>query len=222
MTDSALRAVLWDMDGTIVDTEPLWMAAEIELIRGHGGTWTHEDGLRCVGLSLDASARLFQEAGVDLAVPEIIRHLSGEVMKRIAAGDVEYRPGARELLASTTAAGLSNVIVTMSYRAMAAQVADLLPAGTFTAVVAGDEVTRGKPFADPYLQGARAAGVAPTACVAIEDSPNGVRSGIAAKITTIGVPHMVPLEGVGATEIWSTLQNRTAEDLRAVHERHLR
>lgn len=218
----SLRAVLWDMDGTIVDTEPFWMEAEIELIGAHGGTWTHEDGLQVVGLGLEDSARLFQAAGVDLPVTEIVEHLTDRVMAKLAGPEVVFRPGAREMLAAAKAAGMRNALVTMSRRRMAEQVAALLPPGTFDVVLGGDNVPRPKPFPDPYLAGAAALGVDVREAVAIEDSPNGVRSAVAAGVATIGVPHIVPLEGTGATELWPTLADRTPDDLRAAHERFTR
>ncbi len=210
------------MDGTIVDTEPFWLESEIELVREHGGEWTHEDGLQCVGLGLEDSARLFQEAGVAMPVAQIVSHLTDRVMERLQGPDVVFRPGARELLAASREAGFTNVLVTMSYRRMALLVASLLPEGTFAAVVAGDDVPRPKPFPDPYLLGAAAAGVSAAEAVAIEDSPTGVRSAVAADIATVAVPHMVPLEGLGATVTWPTLSDRTPDDLRAVHERFTR
>ena len=84
-------------------------------------------------------------------------------------------------------------------------------------VVAGDDVTRPKPFPDPYLQACTTLGVDPVDAVAIEDSPTGVRAAASAGVTTIGVPLMVPLDGVGAHVLWPTLEGRTTDDLRAVH-----
>jgi HAD superfamily hydrolase (TIGR01509 family) len=215
VTAPSLSAVLWDMDGTIVDTEPLWMAAETALVESFGGSWDHEQALQLVGMGLDTSARILQDAGVRMSEDAIIDHLTDAVMSQLSQGHVVYRPGARELLAANRAAGLRNALVTMSHRRMALVVAGLLPENTF-------EVARPKPFPDPYLQAADALGVAPEEAVVIEDSPGGTRSGVAAGIATIGVPHMVPLEGLGATVLWPTLADRTPDDLRGVHERFTR
>lgn len=217
-----LRAVLWDMDGTIVDTEPFWMQAEIDLIEQHGGTWTHEQAVQCVGLGLDDSAKLFQAAGVDLPAAEIIGILTDSVMAQLAGPEVPFRPGARELLADLRASGVSLALVTMSHRRMASQIADLLPAGTFDVIVAGDDVTRPKPFPDPYLQAADALGIAPNEAVAIEDSRTGVRSAVAAGVATVGVPHLVDLTGAGHAAEWPTLDARTTADVRAVHTEFVR
>ncbi|MEV8268167.1 HAD family phosphatase [Microbacterium sp. NPDC076911] len=217
MSSSPLSAVLWDMDGTLVDTEPYWMAAETPLIERFGGTWSHEQALACVGLGLEDSARIFQTAGVRMAVHEITAHLTDEVMRQLATEGVPFRPGARELLASLRAAGIKTALVTMSLRRMADTVVDLIDFDAFDVVVAGDEVTRPKPFPDPYLQACKALGVNAQDTVAIEDSPNGLRSAVASGASTIGVPLMVPVEGVGADAIWPTLEGRTAQDLASFH-----
>ncbi|MEJ1155405.1 HAD family phosphatase [Microbacterium marmarense] len=217
MSSSPLSAVLWDMDGTLVDTEPYWMAAETPLIEKFGGTWSHEQALACVGLGLEDSARIFQTAGVRMAVHEITAHLTDEVMRQLATKGVPFRPGARELLASLRAAGIKTALVTMSLRRMADTVVDLIDFDAFDVVVAGDEVARPKPFPDPYLQACEALGVDVHDTLAIEDSPNGLRSAVASGATTIGVPLMVPVEGVGADAIWATLEGRTAQDLASFH-----
>ncbi len=73
----ALSAVLWDMDGTLVDTEPYWIAAETPLVESYGGSWTHEKALSLVGLALEDSARILQEEGVRMSTGDIIEHLTG-------------------------------------------------------------------------------------------------------------------------------------------------
>ncbi|MDQ1122323.1 HAD family hydrolase [Microbacterium trichothecenolyticum] len=220
MTSSALAAVLWDMDGTLVDTEPYWMAAEVPLVERFGGTWTHEQALGMVGLALEDSARLLQGAGVPWSADEIIAYLTDEVLRQLADTGVPFRPGARELLADLRAAGVKTALVTMSMRRMALSIVELIDFPAFDIVVAGDDVERPKPYPDPYLQAAAALGVDIADAVAIEDSPNGLRSAIASGAVSLGVPLMVPLEGVGAHALWPSLAGRTATDLRALHAAH--
>ena len=102
------------MDGTLVDTEPYWMAAETPLVESFGGTWSHEQGLRLVGLGLEDSARIFQDAGVRMGVHDIVDHLTDDVMRQLASKGVPFRPGARELLADLRTAGIRTGLVTMS------------------------------------------------------------------------------------------------------------
>jgi len=221
VSESTLAAVLWDMDGTLVDTEPYWMAAETVLVERFGGTWSHEQALRLVGLGLEDSARIFQDAGVQMGIHDIVDHLTDDVMVQLATKGVPFRPGAQELLASLRAAGIKTGLVTMSLRRMAQTVVDLMSAHTFDVVVAGDDATRPKPFPDPYLQACAVLGVDSRATVAIEDSPNGLRSAVASGAAVIGVPHMVSITGAGAHAVWPTLAGRTAQDVVRFHSGHV-
>jgi len=220
MTSALPAAVLWDMDGTLVDTEPYWIAAESPLVERFGGTWTHEQSLQMVGMGLEDAGRILQDAGVRMPVAEIIDHLTAEVMAQLRTDGVPFRPGAKELLQSLRAAGVPTALVTMSMRRMAVEIVELIEFDAFDLVVAGDDVDRPKPHPDPYLQACEALGVRPEDVVAIEDSPNGLRSSLAAGIASIGVPNVVSLVGVGAHELWPTLDGRTAADLAAFHAAH--
>ncbi|MBW9093892.1 HAD family phosphatase [Microbacterium jejuense] len=220
MNAPPLAAVLWDMDGTLVDTEPYWMAAETPLIESYGGTWSHEQALGLVGLGLEDSARILQGVGVRMSTDAIIDHLTAEVMRQLAETGIPFRPGARELLADLRAAGIKTGLVTMSMRRMADTVVDLIDFDAFDVIVAGDDATRPKPFPDPYLQACEALGVTPDETVAIEDSPNGLRSAVASGASVIGVPLMVSLTGAGAHVLWDSLAGRTADDVAAFHQTH--
>lgn len=219
-SDHRPAAVLWDMDGTLVDTEPYWIAAEAPLVQEYGGTWTHEDALQLVGLSLDASARILQQAGVRLTEDEIISTLSARVVAMCSEKGVPFRPGALELLRELRASGVKTGLVTMSYRHMALSIVELIGFESFDVVVAGDDVTKPKPYPDPYLQAAEALGVDIRDAVAIEDSPNGLRSAIASGAVALGVPNILPLDGLGADALWPTLADRTVADLGALHAEH--
>jgi HAD superfamily hydrolase (TIGR01509 family) len=185
-------AVLWDMDGTLVDTEPYWIRAEHELVAAHGGSWSHEQALELVGNPLTVSAELLQAAGVDLPVAGIVDHLLGKVRHQVDV-EVPWRPGARELLAALGAAGVPCALVTMSYSVLADAVVAHVP-GAFTTLVTGDQVSRGKPDPEPYLVAAARLGVAVGECVAIEDSPTGITSALAAGTRTLGVEAVLPVE----------------------------
>lgn len=216
MTALLPAAVLWDMDGTLVDTENYWMAAETVLVESFGGAWSHEQSLQLVGSGLEDAARVFQGAGVRLTVAEIIDTLTDEVRRQLRADGVPFRPGARELLLACREAGVPTALVTMSMRRMADDIVSLIDFDAFDVVLGGDDVTRPKPFPDPYLTGCERLGVPPEAAVAIEDSPTGLRSAMAAGIPSIGVTNIVSLVGVGADAIWDTLSGRTLDDLAAV------
>ena len=113
-----LQAVFWDMDGTLVDTEPCWIAAEYELVESFGGTWTPEQAHALVGQALTHSATVLQEAGVDMGVREIIDHLIARVVEAVRE-EMPWRPGARDLLAQLQTAGVRSALVTMSEKPLA-------------------------------------------------------------------------------------------------------
>ena len=208
-------AVLWDMDGTIVDTEPYWMLAETELVESFGGTWTHEDALQLVGSGLWHSARVLQSHGVKLGEDEIIEALTTRVIEQVRVL-VPWRPGAKELLLELHDKGIPSALVTMSIRRLALLVVELIDFPAFQAIVAGDDVEHSKPHPEPYLKGAAALGFEATECVAIEDSSTGLASAVASGAVSIGVPLMVPIsDGPGHT-IWPSLAGRTVADLAAV------
>jgi HAD superfamily hydrolase (TIGR01509 family) len=201
------------MDGTIIDTEPYWMEAETELITQYGGVWSHEEALTLVGQGLWHSARVLQSRGVALSEDEIIDHLTDIVLDRIRTHGLPWRPGARELLLELREAGVPTALVTMSIGVMARFVAEAIDFDAFDQVVAGDDVTHSKPHPAAYLRATELLGVNPTDCVAIEDSPPGVASAVAAGAATIGVPLHVSLVDDGSYQTWPTLAGRTVADL---------
>ena len=195
-------AVLWDMDGTLVDTEPYWIAAEHDIVEEHGGTWTEELAHQLVGQDLLVAATFIRDnSAVDWSPERIVDEMLGRVIGKVSE-HIPWRPGARELLAALKAEGVPSALVTMSWRSLADAVLGALPEGTFDVVVTGDEVSHGKPHPEPYRAAARLLGVSPQDCVAIEDSPTGVRSAVAAGVPTLAVPHVVSVpEMAGAVHL---------------------
>jgi HAD superfamily hydrolase (TIGR01509 family) len=209
-----LLAVLWDMDGTIVDTEPFWMRAETTLVERFGGTWSPEEALTLVGRGLADSAGVLQRHGVRLPVQEIVDTLTADVLSRLS-GPLPWRPGALELLRALREAGVATALVTMSLRRMAEAIAARIPFPAFDAIVSGSDVARPKPFPDAYEQAAALLGVDPADAVAIEDSPTGLAAAAAAGTVAVGVPHLVPLPA-GRWTVWPTLAGRGIADLEAL------
>ncbi|MGB4137188.1 MAG: HAD family phosphatase [Microbacterium sp.] len=214
-------AVLWDMDGTLVDTEPYWMAAEVDLVASFGGTWTSEQALAMVGNGLLTSAEILRTAGVDMPAQDIVDLLTERVREALRTQGVPFRPGARELLADLRRSGVRTALVTMSLRRMAQEVVELIDFDAFDLIVAGDEVELPKPHPEPYLRAAELLGIDIADAVVIEDSRTGVAAGVASGAVTLGVPHMVPLEGAGAHELWPSLDGRSVSDLAQLHARHV-
>jgi HAD superfamily hydrolase (TIGR01509 family) len=215
VTEQLPAAVLWDMDGTLVDTEPYWLEAEEELVGSFGGTWTHEDGLTLVGSGLRDSAAILQGRGVAMPIDQIVDWLSDRVMERVAQ-KVSWRPGALELLAQIREAGIPTALVTMSLTRMAEHVVALIPFPAFDFIVGGDQVEHSKPHPDPYLRAANLLGVEVTNAIAIEDSTTGLASAVASGAVSIGVPLHNALGSGRGYEIWPTLAGRTVTDLSAL------
>ena len=215
MTDLP-KAVLWDMDGTLVDTEPYWISTEYELAERYGGTWTDADALNLVGNDLLVSAHYIREhMGISLEPEDIVDQLLDGVVRKVEQ-EVPWRPGAVDLIERIRASGVPCGLVTMSYDRFVAPILGHLAPETFRVVVTGDAVEQGKPHPEPYLTAAAALGVSPAACLAIEDSNTGARSAEAAGCLVLVVENHVPvlpterrvfadtLVGIDLAEVWAS------------------
>ncbi|MGR4009835.1 HAD family phosphatase [Leucobacter sp. 1207-22] len=200
------------MDGTIIDSEPLWLRVELEMLARFGIEMPVELPDQLVGTGLRDAARRFQELGVPLSIDAIVDEWADGVVAGMQAEPAVWRPGARELLSALGVSGVPAALVTMSVRRIADAVVEMLPPGTFSAVIAGDEVQHEKPHPEPYLLGAQALNVDIVECVAFEDSRTGIRSAAASGAVTIGLPNMVSLADTPAHVIWETgLSGRDVE-----------
>jgi HAD superfamily hydrolase (TIGR01509 family) len=208
-------AVLWDLDGTIIDSEPLWMAGEHELAERYGKVWTQEDGLALVGNSLIGSGEYIKKRlDADMSPEEIVDFL----VLRLAAAlreEIPWRPGARELIDAVHAEDTPQALVTMSYASIAEPIAAATP---FKAVVTGDIVTHGKPHPEPYLLAAELLGVDAADCLAIEDSGTGATSANAAGCHVLVVPHFVNVPEAPRRTHLPTLENVVPDALRALFD----
>jgi HAD superfamily hydrolase (TIGR01509 family) len=205
-------AVLWDMDGTLIDSEHYWLSSEQELAESWGGKWSSDDGEQLIGMSLYESTSLIkQKVGIDLTPQEITDILTDAVTKKLEA-NIVWRPGVLNLMAELQSLGIKTALVTMSMRRMALSVAERLPGSKFDVVVAGDDVTRGKPHPEPYLKAAELLGVDIRDCIALEDSLTGLASAEASGAIAIGIPNIVRLPEQEGRIVWPTLHGVTVED----------
>ena len=187
-TNTFPAAILFDHDGTLVDTEPVWAAAKVALAADFGGTWTEQDTLECLGLSMQFTLDRLRERGVNLPDQEINDRLVAKVREALAHQPVEFLPGIERFLSEVREAQIPAAIVTNATTSIARRTANAAPEGTFSVIIGNDETTHPKPDPQPYLLAAERLGVDPTQCVAIEDSPSGVRSATAAGMRVIVVP----------------------------------
>ncbi|WP_203940034.1 HAD family hydrolase [Spirilliplanes yamanashiensis] len=192
--------MLFDMDGTLVDSEKVWDVALHELAALAGGRLSHPARLAMIGSSMDQSMRILRE---DLGQPDRdpgpdVVWIEQRVYELFGSGLV-WRPGARELLAEVRAAGVPAALVTSTGRRLVEVALETLGRDSFDVTVCGDEVSRAKPDPAPYLTAAELLGVPIAGCVAIEDSPTGVASAHASGAAVLAVPcelPLAPLDGV--------------------------
>ncbi len=187
------HAILWDMDGTLIDSEPFWQAAEYDVVASGGGVWTHEQALTLVGFDLMDAAHVLIAAGAPGTPEDVVKFLVERVSAQLRTA-VPWREHAASTLAWVRELGIPCALVTSSYGPVAHAFADATVPGTFEVVVSGDVVKRGKPHPDPYLQAARALGVDATQCIAVEDSKTGITAALASGARTIGIEAIMPVE----------------------------
>jgi HAD superfamily hydrolase (TIGR01509 family) len=191
--DRTLQAILFDMDGLLIDSEPLWFEVESEVMAHLGGQWDPADQRALVGGSLDRTVDyLLSRATRAVPRDEVGRWLVDGMTALLRERGAAVLPGARELLAEVTDAGMPNALVTSSERQiMEAAIPKI--GMKFGATVCAEDVRHTKPSAEPYLRAAELLGVQPECCVALEDSPNGVAAAEAAGCTVIAVPSLLPI-----------------------------
>lgn len=222
-------AVFWDMDGTLVDTEPCWFAAEKRLVASFGGVWTDEDCMKLVGMHLPVGAQHLIDAGVQLSLEDTIDALLQDVCAR-ARENLIVQPGAIELITEFAQAGIPQALVTMSDDPLVAMIIEaieeIVGRPIFEVVVTGMEVEKGKPHPDAYLLAYERLTehlkmeqrLVPELqhCLVVEDSIPGVAAGAASGMTTIAVPHAHPVSESSQYTLWDSLAGKTLTDVRHV------
>jgi HAD superfamily hydrolase (TIGR01509 family) len=191
-----LQAVLFDMDGLLVDTEPLWFEVEQAVMAKLGGDWTPQDQQALIGGSLHRSVGYLLSRGSGSASEEQVADwLIGGMAELLAEREVAAMPGAIELYSQVRSAGIPHALVTSSERViMDAVLASLASRDvTFAVTVCGADVRRTKPDPEPYQRAAALLGAEPRSCVALEDSPAGVAAAEAAGCLTVAVPGLAPI-----------------------------
>lgn len=191
MTD--LHAVLFDMDGLLVDTEPIWLQVETEVMARLGGDWAPADQAQLVGGSLQTTLDyLLGKATRPVPRDVLARWMLDGMVSRLAASSVTLRPGAADLLAEVRAAEVPYGLVTSSERVIMEAV--FATTGLwFPLTVCAEDVTRIKPDPEPYLLATKLLDADPARCVVLEDSPNGVAAAEAAGCQVVAVPNVVPV-----------------------------
>jgi HAD superfamily hydrolase (TIGR01509 family) len=205
-----LEAVVFDCDGLLLDTETHWTAAETTLFTRYGKTFGRDHKLRMIGSSMQASGEILEDL---LEQPGRASEINDERLELVEEAMVasEPMPGAADRVAELRGRVLV-ALASNSWRRLitvALHAADLTH--SFDVVVCGDEVARPKPAPDIYLETARLLGVPPERTMALEDSPNGVRSARAAGMFVVGIPSF---EGIELPEAHLVADSLKADDVR--------
>lgn len=215
-----MRAVLWDMDGTIVDSEKLWDVALKELYARHDRVLSPQVRDATVGGSADGVIRIvFDDLGLAPDpdhMTDIVDWMHDRVGEMFGTG-LPWCAGARELLDALQAAGIPMALVTNTRRVLTENALNSIGKQYFSVTVCGDEVARGKPAPDAYLRAAELLGLAAADCLAIEDSVTGSAAAEAAGCPVLVVPNEVEVPGSPRRMFIGSLAGLTVGELRTVH-----
>ena len=188
-----MSAILFDMDGTLIDSEPLWLEAEIEIMEELGCNWEQQDQINCLGGPIDKTENYMQDRSNNIKPFGYFTEKLDDVMEKKLSTKLNLIPNALEIINDCKRSELKIALVTASSGRLMKAVLKRFPVGIFDAVVSYDDVKRSKPDPEPYLLAAKTLGVDITNCVVLEDSLTGVQSGLSAGAQVIGIPHLVKM-----------------------------
>ena len=208
-----MSAILFDMDGTLIDSEPLWLKAEIEVMAEVGCHWDEQDQINCLGGPAERTERYMQERSQNIKPYGYFINRLHEVMRARITNELDLIPNALSLLKECKDAGIKTALVTASSRDLMTIVLKRFPIGTFDVVVSGDDVEKSKPDPAPYLLAAKQLSVDISKCLVLEDSLTGVQSGLTSGAKVIGIPHLVQMSEHPNLRVISSLDEITLSDI---------
>jgi len=208
-----MSAILFDMDGTLIDSEPLWLKAEIEVMAEVGCHWDEQDQINCLGGPAERTERYMQERSQNIKPYGYFINRLHEVMRARITNELDLIPNALSLLKQCKDAGIKTALVTASSRDLMTIVLKRFPPGTFDVVVSGDDVEKSKPDPAPYLLAAKQLSVDILKCLVLEDSLTGVQSGLSSGAKVIGIPHLVQMSEHPNLRVISSLDEITLSDI---------
>ena len=188
-----MSAILFDMDGTLIDSEPLWLEAEIEIMEELGCNWDQQDQINCLGGPIDKTENYMQDRSNNIKPFGYFTEKLDDVMEKKLSTKLNLIPNALEIINDCKRSELKIALVTASSGRLMSAVLKRFPVGIFDTTVSYDDVKRSKPDPEPYLLASKTLGVDITNCVVLEDSLTGVQSGLNAGAQVIGIPHLVKM-----------------------------
>ena len=211
-----LSAVLFDMDGTLIDSEPYWLAAETELMSRYGYAWTEVDQQFCLGGPLSKVGRYMHEKAHHAENPEFFEQTLVDIVSAKFDIGLSYMPGAKEIISIVQESGLPMALVSASPRVLVNRALEHFGPGVFTTSVANNDVVNSKPDPESYLLGASLLGVNISECLVVEDSKTGIAAGVASGAYVLGVPHLVSIEPAPRLVLRDGLVGLTLTDLEEI------
>jgi HAD superfamily hydrolase (TIGR01509 family) len=200
-------AVLFDLDGLLIDSEPVWFDVEYAAVERLGGQWSREHQAACVGGTIDKTCDyILALTGSPVPAADLQADLLAAMTARFLPG-LPLRAGATQLIAALAAASIPMGVVSSSYRVLVDAALSQFADGTFAVTVSGDEVEHGKPSPDPYARACELLGVEPDLVVALEDAPMGVASAEAAGCRVIAVPDHVAIDATPRRFVLPSLES---------------
>ena len=192
-TNFPFEAVLWDMDGTLIDSEPIWIHEETLLMRSIGVDWSESDALHCLGGPLErVDAYMRERSGHRHAPLELANELIERMISRLSS-NLSFAPGAESLLGEMYLERIPLALVSASTRRIMDSALKSIGPHFFQFTCSADDVKKTKPDPEGYLSAASHLGVSIERCLIIEDSITGMTAAISSGAYVLGLPHLTDL-----------------------------
>lgn len=208
-----MSAILFDMDGTIIDSEPLWLQAEIQVMAELGCHWDEQDQINCLGGPMERTEKYMQDRSGNVKPYGYFGQRLNEVMKLKFVKDLELIPNALELITKSKEAGLKTALVTASGRELMNSALTRFPENSFDIAISRDDVANSKPHPEPYLMAAERLKVKIDECLVLEDSMTGVRAGLDSGAQVVAISHIISIANEENLRVISNLSEITFKHL---------
>lgn len=208
-----MSAILFDMDGTIIDSEPLWLQAEIQVMAELGCHWDEQDQINCLGGPMERTEKYMQYRSGNVKPYGYFGQRLNEVMKLKFVKDLELIPNALELITKSKEAGLKTALVTASGRELMNSALTRFPENSFDIAISRDDVANSKPHPEPYLMAAERLKVKIDKCLVLEDSMTGVRAGLDSGAQVVAISHIISIANEKNLRVISNLTEITFKQL---------